>query len=88
MSVAPRDEEALKAARVNYTAHMYEGVNHGFPAGHGTGKIISWLTKRKREPYPKKVIWEPGNPEKRLFFWLRLASPNSASSNSPLRLWK
>ena len=26
----PAYEEALKAARVNYTAHMYKGVNHGF----------------------------------------------------------
>ena len=26
----PAYEEALKANKVTYTAHMYEGVNHGF----------------------------------------------------------
>ncbi len=26
----PDYEEALKASKVNYTAHIYEGANHGF----------------------------------------------------------
>jgi hypothetical protein len=48
-----------------------EGVSHGFPPGTSPSKIIAWMTKHRRDPYPKKVIWEPAAPEKRRFFWLR-----------------
>jgi hypothetical protein len=57
--------------------HVYiegEGVGHGFPPGGSPSKIISWLTKRKRDPYPEKVVWEPSVPWKRRFFWLRKQS--------------
>jgi len=57
--------------------HRYvegEGVAHGFPPGTSPSKIIAWMTKFKRDPYPEKVIWEPAARNKRRFFWLRKQS--------------
>jgi predicted esterase len=48
----------------------YPDIGHGLPPD-GTVPIIKWLVKRKRDPYPKVVAWEPSVPWKRSFFWLR-----------------
>lgn len=57
-----------------------QGKSHGFPPKYGPSQILAWLKQNKRDPYPKKVIWEPASPEKRLFFWLRKARPVATSS--------
>jgi len=48
-----------------------KGKSHGFPPDGRPSKIIAWMTRRERDPYPEKVIWEPSIPHKRMFFWLR-----------------
>ena len=63
--------------------HKYvegEGVNHGFPPGTGTSQIISWMTKHRRDPFPKKLVWEPGSKDKNHFSWLRLGAPIDSNS--------
>ena len=71
---AARELELLREEHPGGYDHVYvqgEGKSHGFPPGGNPGKIISWLTKRRRDPYPKKVVWEPSTPANRVFFWLR-----------------
>ena len=58
------------------------GVDHGYPKGTSPSQIISWMTKRKRDPYPKKVIWESGSKDKTYFSWLRHGSPMNTRSRS------
>jgi dienelactone hydrolase len=63
--------------------HRYvegEGEDHGFPPKAGPPQIIAWMTKFKRDPYPKRLIWEPTNPRKRLFSWLRHGQPTPSLS--------
>jgi predicted esterase len=52
-----------------FVFHKEEGLGHGIMRG-GLGPIIAWMTKRKRDPYPKKVIWEPYRKYKTHFYWL------------------
>ena len=54
----PTYEEALKANRVDYTAHIYPGVNHGFhndttPRYDETQAELSW--KRTLEFFGKHL---------------------------------
>jgi dienelactone hydrolase len=67
----------LRAEHPGGYEHRYiegEGPSHGFPPKAGPSAIIQWLTSRKRDPYPPKLVWEPSG-GKRLFAWLRLANP-------------
>ncbi len=47
------------------------GLGHGI-VREGLGPTISWLTRRKRNPYPKTVIWEPNRSYKKDFYWLHV----------------
>lgn len=48
-----------------------DGIGHGLdPAG--LSGYIDWLTRRKRDPYPSKVVWEPWVPAKPSLYWLHL----------------
>jgi hypothetical protein len=79
-----RELDALSKEHPGGYDHVYvegKGVNHGFPPRGDPSTIISWMTRHVRVPYPKKVVWEPANPEKRLFYWLRMASPFGGSRN-------
>ncbi len=65
--------------------HRYvegQGVNHGFPPGTGTSQIISWMTKHRRDPIPRKVVWEPSSKDKNHFFWLRHGAPLDSRSRN------
>ena len=77
---AARELDELEKAHPGGYEHVYiegQGRNHGFPAGGDPSKIIAWMTRHERDPYPKKIVWEPnfpaekGHPGKHLFFWLR-----------------
>ncbi len=57
--------------------HEYPNIGHGLPP-KGTTPIIKWLTSRRRNPYPKKVVWEPVLGWKKTFYWLRLKNPVGA----------
>jgi hypothetical protein len=85
---AARELEKLREEHPKGYEHVYiegEGVNHGFPPGGNPGKIINWLVRHKRDPYPPKVVWEPAYPKKRMFFWLRRASiPETMGRNQRL----
>lgn len=75
---ASKELAELKAEFPEGYEHVYiegEGKSHGFPKGGSPAEIITWLTKSKRDPYPKKIVWEPTWPQKRTFFWLRKARP-------------
>jgi dienelactone hydrolase len=57
---AARELAALEKEHPGGYEHVYiegKGVNHGFPPGGNAKKIINWLTKRKRDPYPKTGSW-------------------------------
>ncbi|MEN8151807.1 MAG: hypothetical protein ABFS86_18470, partial [Planctomycetota bacterium] len=74
---AARELATLRKDHPDGYEHKYvegKGVSHGFPPKWGPSKIISWMTKFKRDPYPAKVIWEPSVRTKRRFFWLRKKS--------------
>lgn len=71
---AAKELDALEKEHPDGYEHVYvegEGEEHGFPPGGETGKILSWLVRHERDPYPEKVVWEPNFPAKHLFFWLR-----------------
>lgn len=54
----------------DYVYKEYNGIGHGLPPG-GLGPIIKWLFQKKRNPYPKMVIWEPSRAYKSLFWWIK-----------------
>ena len=65
---APAYEAALKAAGVDYTAHVYPGVNHGFhndstPRYDGAAATLAWdrtLAFLKKElTEPEAAAWRP-----------------------------
>jgi hypothetical protein len=68
----------------------FPGLAHAFPPGQ-PGKVLDWIAKQRRDPYPKKVVWEQatdpyplpeddvdrsvGRLPKRDFYWLRCDRP-------------
>ncbi len=75
----------LRAEHPDGYDHVYvegKGVSHAFPPGADPSTIIDWMTRHRRQPYPKKVVWEPGNPEKRTFAFLRMAAPFPSRSRN------
>lgn len=57
--------------------HEYPDIGHGLPP-KGTAEMIEWIAARRRDPCPRKIVWEPTLAWKRLFYWLRLESPAGA----------
>jgi predicted esterase len=49
----------------------YTDIGHGMPRD-GVGPILKYLFSKKRDPYPKKVIFEPCRSYKRLFAWVEI----------------
>jgi predicted esterase len=48
----------------------YNDIGHGLPK-EGLKPIWDWLFAKKRDPYPKHVIWEPSRPYKQHFYWIK-----------------
>jgi predicted esterase len=71
--------ETLKGYKEKYgpydfTYKEYSDIGHGFPK-EGFKHIWDWMFSKKRDPYPKQVIWEPGRAYKQIFYWLKIANP-------------
>jgi len=72
----------------------YEGLAHAFPPGE-PGKCLDWAAKQRRDPRPKKIVWEyatdpfplpaddldrkVGRFVKRDFYWLHCDRPEDRS---------
>lgn len=74
-----RAAEILEALKKDYGTFdfvfkKYSDIGHGLPK-EGLSDIWKWMLARKREPLPKRVLWEPSRKYKRHFYWLRLESP-------------
>ena len=55
--------------------HIYEEVNnrgHDFPP---PAPALEWIGNHVRDPRPKKVVWQPARPGKRMFYWLWWEAP-------------
>ncbi|MBI4834541.1 MAG: hypothetical protein HY811_06965 [Planctomycetes bacterium] len=71
--------ETLKAYKEKYGAYdftykEYSDIGHGFPK-EGFKPIWDWIFSKKRNPYPKFVIWEPTRIYKQIFYWLKTNNP-------------
>jgi len=78
-----KELDAFQEAYPGSYLHKYvegQGVDHRYPPGTSPGKIIAWMAKHKRDPYPARVIWEPATPDKNFFSWLRHAQPIASTS--------
>jgi predicted esterase len=72
----------------------FEGLAHAFPPGE-PGKLLDWIGKQRRDPVPKKLVWEyaaspfplpeddldrkVGRYVKKDFYWLRCDRPADKS---------
>lgn len=52
-----------------WTYDEYGNIGHGLPP-KGLKPIGDWLVERVRNPYPKRVVFEPSRKAKRRLFWL------------------
>jgi len=62
----------LKKAHPKGYEHVYKeysNIGHGLPR-KGLGPIIKWAARHRRNPYPKKVIWQARDAMNKQFFWL------------------
>ncbi|TET36073.1 MAG: hypothetical protein E3J72_09535 [Planctomycetota bacterium] len=64
------EELKTKYGPYDFVYKEYDGIGHGFPPG-GLGPILQWLAKKKRDPYPKMIVWEPTRAYKNIFYWLK-----------------
>ncbi len=58
----------------DFTYKEYAGIGHALPPD-GTHPILEWLTSHRRNPWPKKVVWEPAVAWKNTMFWVRKEKP-------------
>jgi predicted esterase len=81
-AVAKELNQLREAYPGGYEHRYVEGIgeDHGYPQGTSPGQIIAWMTKHRRDPCPKRVIWEPAAPDKNHFYWLRHAGPVASTS--------
>jgi pimeloyl-ACP methyl ester carboxylesterase len=54
-----------------YVYKEYNGIGHGLPTD-GLAPIVDWLFTHTRDPYPKKIVFEPRG-TKRTLYWLKSA---------------
>ncbi len=54
----------------DFVAKHYPDIGHGTPK-EGLDPIWKWMLAKKRDPLPKRVLWEPSRSYKRHFYWLR-----------------
>jgi predicted esterase len=57
----------------DYIYREYSNIGHGYPR-EGVSPIYRWLQGKKRNPYPKHVIWSPYRSYKTLFYWVKCGS--------------
>jgi hypothetical protein len=53
---------------------FYPKSGHGVPR-KGMSEAVAWTARFKRDPYPKKVLWEPRRTINKQFYWLRTEEP-------------
>jgi predicted esterase len=73
-----RAAEILEELRTKYGAFdfvwkKYTDIGHGTPK-EGLADIWKWMLAKKRDPLPRRVLWETTRPYKRHFYWLRSES--------------
>jgi predicted esterase len=55
----------------DYIYKEYPNIGHGTPPD-GVAPIFQWMSTKRRNPYPKMVIWEATRAYKKLFWWVKL----------------
>ena len=76
-----RPDSSIKAAEIlegyekqygkfDYVWKKYTDIGHGFPK-EGLQPIWKWMTAKKRDPLPERVLWDPSRKYKNHFYWLR-----------------
>ena len=60
----------------NFKYQEVTNRGHGWPPG-GPLPALQWIGEHRRDPRPKKVVWEPVLPWKKQFYWLRWDEPKS-----------
>ncbi|MBI4833525.1 MAG: hypothetical protein HY811_01725 [Planctomycetes bacterium] len=75
---ARKAAETLKDYKEKYGPYEfmykeYKNIGHAKPPD--LKDVWSWMFAKKRNPYPKRVIWEPHRSYKNTFYWLRLEKP-------------
>jgi predicted esterase len=68
-AVARLEELSAKHGGFEHVYDEQDKRGHGLPA-KGCGPAVEWLVKHRRDPRPKKVVWEPRSARKRMFYWL------------------
>lgn len=58
--------------RHNY--RFFPDSGHGLP-GSAVSEGVEWVAKFKRNPYPKRICWEPKRKFNRQFYWLWVDKP-------------
>ena len=60
----------------NCYIHKYIEYRGGHSAAiQGLNTAVNWVTKYKRNPYPKHIIWEPKRKFNKHFYWLKVNTP-------------
>lgn len=67
--------EMLAALKEKYGPYefiwkLYTNIGHGIPK-EGLKPIWTWMLSKKRDPLPKRVLWEPSRSTKKHFYWIR-----------------
>jgi hypothetical protein len=57
-----------------YQYRFYPRKGHSLP-GKGIAGAVKWISQFRRNPYPKKISWEPKRAFNRQFCWLRVERP-------------
>ncbi|MBI2923914.1 MAG: hypothetical protein HYY18_22880 [Planctomycetes bacterium] len=81
-----RPDSSIRAAEVlddlkekygpfDYVWKKYADIGHGLPK-EGVQEIWKFMLAKKRDPLPKRVVWEPSREYKRHFFWVKSADGN------------
>ena len=53
---------------------FYPEAGHNVP-NDGMVQAVNWLASFIREPYPKRILWEPRRPINTQFYWLKMDPP-------------
>jgi hypothetical protein len=53
---------------------LYPDAGHGLP-DEGSGESVEWIAQFKRDPYPRKICWEPKRTFNQRFYWLWVQKP-------------
>lgn len=69
--IASKQLEALKAkyGPFDYVWKEYSDIGHGTPK-EGLAPIWKWMSEKRRDPLPKRVLWHSMRDYKRHFYWL------------------